>query len=218
MKWVYIFISDLTRNEYDYYFSLMDVNKQKQVSRYKNEIDKKRTVAGEMLARRMISKYCKVVPEDIYFETGCYGKPNAKHLNVEFNISHSQEMVVCAISDKPVGIDVEMIRPISTNILRKLCTDIDLKYILGSDRVSINIPNNFDDQQLHRFYEVWTAKEAYFKCIGTGIKNLKSISMDELVGNRKMYQIENYIITIVQTDNYVKVELKSSTFLFCNMY
>ena len=60
MKWVYIFISDLTRNEYDYYFSLMDVNKQKQVSRYKNEIDKKRTVAGEMLARRMISKYCNI--------------------------------------------------------------------------------------------------------------------------------------------------------------
>lgn len=85
MKWVYIFISDLTRNEYDYYFSLMDVNKQKQVSRYKNEIDKKRTVAGEMLARRMISKYCNVLPEDIYFETGCYGKPNAKNLNVEFN-------------------------------------------------------------------------------------------------------------------------------------
>ena len=118
----------------------------------------------------------------------------------KFNISHSEEMVVCAISDKPVGIDGEMIRPIGTNILRKLCTDIDLKYILGSNRVSISIPNNFDDQQLYGFYEVWTAKEAYFKCIGTGIKNLKSVSMDELVGKRKMYQIENYIITIVQTD------------------
>lgn len=111
---MHIFLSDLTQNEYDYYFSLMDGNKQKRVSRYKNEIDKKRTVAGEMLARRMISKYCKVVPEDIYFETGCYGKPNAKHLNVEFNISHSEEVVVCAISDKPVGIDAEMI-----NISRK---------------------------------------------------------------------------------------------------
>lgn len=201
MKWMHIFLSDLTQNDYDYYFSLMDVDKQKQVSRYKNEMDKKRTIAGEMLARRMISKYCKVVPEDIYFETGCYGKPNAKHFNVEFNISHSEEMVVCAINDKPVGIDVEMIRPIGTNILRKLCMDIDLKYISGSDMASIKIPNNFDDQQLHRFYEVWTAKEAYFKCIGTGIKNLKSISMDELVENRKMYQIENYIITIVETDN-----------------
>ena len=201
MDWKYTYISKITNEEYDYYFSLMNKEKQQKVLAYKNKKDQMRTVAGEMLARRMISKHCNVVPEDIYFETGCYGKPNAKHLNVEFNISHSEEVVVCAISDKPVGIDVEMIRPIGTNILRKLCTDIDLKYILGSDRVSINIPNNFDDQQLHRFYEVWTAKEAYFKCIGTGIKNLKSISMDELVGNRKMYQIENYIITILETDN-----------------
>lgn len=201
MDWKYTYISKITNEEYDYYFSLMNKEKQQKVLAYKNKKDQMLTVAGEMLARRMISKYCNVVPEDIYFETGCYGKPNAKHLNVKFNISHSEEVVVCAISDKPVGIDVEMIRPIGTNILRKLCTDIDLKYILGSDRVSINIPNNFDDQQLHRFYEVWTAKEAYFKCIGTGIKNLKSISMDELVGDRKMYQIENYIITIVETDN-----------------
>ena len=45
----------------------------------------------------MISTYCNVAPEDISFETGCYGKPNAKHLNVKFNISHSEEVVVCAI-------------------------------------------------------------------------------------------------------------------------
>ena len=125
---MHIFLSDLTQNDYDYYFSLMDVDNQKTVSRKKDM--KKRTIAGEMLARRMISKYCKVVPEDIYFETGCYGKPNLKHLNVEFNISHSEEVVVCAISEKPFSIDVEIIRPIGTNILRKLCTDIDLKYIL----------------------------------------------------------------------------------------
>lgn len=35
------FLSDLTQNDYNYYFSLMDVDKQKQVSRYKNEMEKK---------------------------------------------------------------------------------------------------------------------------------------------------------------------------------
>lgn len=201
LKWEYTRISSITNDEYTYYYSLMDFKKQKRVTTYKNDKDKKRTLAGEMLARQMISTYCNVAPEDISFETGCYGKPNAKHLNVKFNISHSEEVVVCAISDKPVGIDVEMIRPIGTSILRKLCTDIDLKYIFGNDTKTNNIPSDFNDQQLYRFYEVWTAKEAYFKCIGTGIKNSKSISMDELVGDRKMYQIENYIITIVETDN-----------------
>lgn len=198
---MHVFLSDLTQNDYDYYFSLMDANKQKKVLRYRNEMDKKRTVAGEMLARRMISEYCNVMCEDIYFETGCYGKPNVKELGVEFNISHSEEMVVCAISDNAVGIDVEMIQPIGINILRKLCTDVDLEYILGINATGIHMPSKFDEQQLYRFYEVWTAKEAYFKCIGIGIKNLKSISMDRLVEDRKIYQIENYIITIVQTDN-----------------
>lgn len=199
LEWAYTNISSITNVEYTYYYSLMDIKKQKKVTTYKYDKDKKRTLAGEMLARRMISTYCNVVPEEISFETGCYGKPNAKHLNVEFNISHSEEMVVCAISDKPVGIDVEMIRPIGTNILRKLCTDIDLEYIFGNDTITNNIPCNFDDQQLCRFYEVWTAKEAYFKCIGTGIKNLKSISMDELEEKRKTYQIENYIITVIES-------------------
>lgn len=166
---------------------------------YKNDKDKKRTLAGEMLARQMISTYCNVAPEEISFEYGLYGKPNAKYLDVEFNISHSGEMAVCAISDNPVGIDVERIRPIGTNILRKLCTDIDLEYIFGNDTKTNNIPSDFDDQQLYRFYEVWTAKEAYFKCVGTGIKNLKSISMDELTKNRKMFQIGDYIITVIES-------------------
>ena len=201
MDWKYTHISKITNEEYNYYFSLMNKEKQQKVLAYKNIKDQMRTVAGEMLARRMISKYCNVVSEDIYFETGCYGKPNAKRLNVEFNISHSEEMVVCAISDNPVGIDVEMIQPIGINILHKLCTDVDLEYILGINATGIHMPSKFDEQQLYRFYEVWTAKEAYFKCIGTGIKNLKSISMDRLVEDRKIYQIGNYIITIVQIDN-----------------
>lgn len=199
LEWAYTNISSITNVEYTYYYSLMDIKKQKKVTTYKYDKDKKRTLAGEMLARRMISTYCNVVPEEISFETGCYGKSNAKHLNVEFNISHSEEMVVCAISDKPVGIDVEMIRPIGTNILRKLCTDVDLEYIFDNGTITNNIPCNFDDQQLCRFYEVWTAKEAYFKCVGTGIKNLKSISMDELEEKRKTYQIENYIITVIES-------------------
>lgn len=201
MEWKYIYISDLLPEEYDRYFSLMNKDKQQKVLAYKNKKDQMLTVAGEMLARRMISTCCNVASADISFEIGSYGKPNAKQLDVEFNISHSYEMVVCAISDNPVGIDAEKIRPIGTSILRRLCTDIDLEYIFGNNTTTNNIPSDFDEQQLHRFYEVWTAKEAYFKCTGTGIKNLKSISMDELAKNIKMYQIEDYIITIIESQN-----------------
>lgn len=172
--------------------------KQQKVLAYKNRKDQMLTVAGEMLARRMISTCCNVAPADISFEIGSYGKPNAKQLDVEFNISHSYEMVVCAISDNPVGIDAEKIRPIGTSILRRLCTDVDLEYIFGNNTTTNNIPSDFDEQQLHRFYEVWTAKEAYFKCIGTGIENLKSVTFEELVKRRILYNIGEYLITIIE--------------------
>lgn len=197
LEWNYTYISSITNDEYTRYYSLMNIKKQNRLAAYKNAKDKKRTVAGEILARRMISSFCNVAPENVSFELGLYGKPYARNLNVEFNISHSDEMVVCTISDNPVGIDVEKIQPIGTSILRKLCTDADLEYIFGNDTLINNIPSNFDDIRLCRFYEVWTAKEAYFKYIGTGIKNLKSISMNELTEKRQKIRIANYIITII---------------------
>lgn len=198
MKWDYIYISQVTIEEYRHYFSYMDFKKQNRVMAYKKEDDKLRTVAGEMLVRNMLSSYCHIPKGKIVIKIDDKGKPYAVGC-VEFNISHSEGMVVCAISDNPIGIDVEKIRPIDTSILCRLCTDIDLIYIFGNETTINNIPKNLDEQQLHKFYEVWTAKEAYFKCVGTGIKNLKSISMDELTKIRKMFQIEDYIITVIES-------------------
>lgn len=197
LEWNYTYISSITNDEFTRYYLLMNNEKQKKVAAYKNIDDKKRTISGEILARKMISSFCNVFPEDVFFELGLHGKPYVKNLDVEFNISHSDEMVVCAISDNSVGIDIEMVKPIGVNILRRVCTDVDLEYIFGDTVTINNIPDNFNDKQLCRFYEVWTAKEAYFKYIGTGIKNLKSISMNELFEKRQIVNISDYIITII---------------------
>lgn len=199
MIWEYVNISKVTNEEYHRYFDMMDIEKQNKVERYKNIEDRIRSVTGEMLARKMLSDYCGLPQDEIIFQCGKYGKPVAVN-GAEFNISHSDKMVVCAVDDSPVGIDVEKVRPINTGILRRLCTDTDLQYILGNNTTGNIIPENFSDCQLYRFYEVWTAKEAYFKCIGTGINHLKSISMHDLTGNRSKYQIENYIITVIEND------------------
>ena len=137
LEWNYTYISSITNDEFTRYYLLMNNEKQKKVAAYKNIDDKKRTISGEILARKMISSFCNVFPEDVFFELGLHGKPYVKNLDVEFNISHSDEMVVCAISDNSVGIDIERVKPIGVNILRRVCTDVDLEYIFG-DTVTIN--------------------------------------------------------------------------------
>lgn len=74
----------------------------------KNEAVRKQTVAGEMLARKMLSDYHHIPQENLVFQTGMYGKPYVEGC-AEFNISHSGDMVVCCIGDKQIGIDIEQL-------------------------------------------------------------------------------------------------------------
>ncbi len=153
----------------------MSEERKSHVDRFRLPDDKKRTVAGEMLARRAIAEWCGVSAESICFERTEYGKPFAIGLPVAFNISHSGNTVVCAVSDSPVGIDVEEIRPIDLCIAKRICTDDDLEYLFGHTPVDEDFVETSDHDLLVRFFKIWTAKEAYFKCLGTGITGLKTI-------------------------------------------
>ena len=163
MKWYKYDIRDLTDEEYAYWYSLMNVDKQRRVDCFRVIDDKKRTVAGEMLARKAIAEWCGVEPESITFAIGEHGKPYAVDLNVEFNISHSGDMVVCAVDAHPVGIDIELIRPIDLSVAKRVCTDEELLYIFGHKPTNADFVYTKDEEILMRFFEMWTRKEANFK-------------------------------------------------------
>lgn len=172
MKWYKYDIRDLSDDEYNKWYSLMNEDKQRRVDRFRFVDDKKRTVAGEMLARKAIAEWCGVTPESIVFGKKEHGKPYAKGLAVEFNISHSGDMVVCAVDDKPIGIDIEQIRPIDLSVAKRICADEELLYLFGHAPTEQDFTYTTDTEILTRFLELWTAKEAYGKCIGDGITNI----------------------------------------------
>ncbi len=127
-----------------------------------------------MLARKAIAKWCGVDAESIVFAQKEHGKPYAVDISVEFNISHSGNMVVCVVDDKPVGIDVEQIRPIDLTVAKRICTDEELRYLFGHTPTEGEFTYTTDIAVLTRFFEMWTAKEAYVKCMGTGVADLKT--------------------------------------------
>lgn len=198
MTWYKYDIRDLTDAEYNKWYSLMNEDKQHRVDRFHFINDKKRTVAGEMLARKAIAAWCSVEPESIIFAIGEHGKPYAVDLDVEFNISHSGDMVVCAVDDNPVGIDIEKIRPIDLTVAKRICTEEELLYLFGHTPMSEDFVYTTDSTVLKRFFELWTAKEAYGKCIGVGV----CVNTNTLLGGcLTIYLSENYMVNIYQSHN-----------------
>lgn len=189
-------ICDLSNQQYSHCLSLMSEEKRERIHSMRFEDDKKRSVVGEMLARTLISKECHIKPEDVVISRTEYGKPYIKNLNIEFNISHSYNMVACAIDKRPVGIDIEKIRPLNLAISKYFCNADDMLYIFDHIPRIEDFYYTENIEILKRFFEVWTKKEAYGKCMGTGIINAKKIP---IVDTNIFEWVNDYALAIKRT-------------------
>lgn len=77
---------------------------------------------------------------------------------VHFNVSHSRGLSLCALSDSPVGADIEVVRPRKPGLPRYALSDREYAWfeVRGS---------RWED-----FYTLWTLKEALVKCTGEGLR------------------------------------------------
>ncbi len=88
------------------------------------------------------------------------GKPFLPdHPDVHFNVSHSGKYVVCAFSDKTVGLDIEEIREVKPSLI---------KYALNKSELA-ELEATPATEKMTRFFEMWTAKEAFLKHIAKGL-------------------------------------------------
>lgn len=99
---------------------------------------------------------------------GLYGKPYFKQpQGLFFNISHSADWTVIALSDSEVGVDIQFKRPVDVNSAARAFTPAERGQIEAAGEAA---------QEL--FYRYWTAKESYLKAIGTGLNQpLSSFSV-----------------------------------------
>ena len=127
------------------------------------------------------------ITENPVFEYNEHGKPAiVGHPDIFFNLSHCKEAVVCAISDCPVGIDVESLREYRESLMRYTMNDAEIREIELAE-----IPAS-------AFIRLWTMKEATMKLIGTGISNdMKSI-IDTTRYNYTTVERQRYVYTVCE--------------------
>ncbi|MBO5869812.1 MAG: 4'-phosphopantetheinyl transferase superfamily protein [Clostridia bacterium] len=190
-------------NEYDKYFQMMSDKRKESVNRLKFDSAKKQTILGEALARKGLNDLTGIDEDKIIFSRTENGKPFAENADVFFSISHSKDYVVCAVDDNEIGVDIEQIRQVESRITNISCTERDKKYIFGEADSETLTP-----EMLNRFFEVLTAKEAYFKYIGSGIVGLKTIDYDEIKPQCKKFIECGYVITIYSKQDFHGMKLK----------
>lgn len=111
-----------------------------------------------------------------------YGKPFLKDNNLFFNISHDNNLVVIAISDKNIGIDIEYLS-YNRFVLKKCFNKKEQHKVSKSNKEK-------------EFTKIWVMKEAYVKMKGTGIiSDLKDIDTTK-IKNIDIIDNEEYIIAI----------------------
>jgi 4'-phosphopantetheinyl transferase len=116
-----------------------------------------------------ISQSLSIPNGDIEISVDEYGKPYLiGHPDFHFNISHAGRYVVCAFSDAPVGIDVEIVASVDMKIAERFFARREQEYVFSQTSESA---------RRVAFHRVWTMKEAYIKREGRGL-NIQLPSFD----------------------------------------
>lgn len=90
------------------------------------------------------------------------GKPVfARYPDLHFNLSHSGALTLCALSDRPVGADIEIVRPHRAGLPAYVFQGAEYERYLA-------LGGGWE-----AFYTLWTEKESILKYTGEGLKALR---------------------------------------------
>lgn len=90
--------------------------------------------------------------------TGAHGKPQIEGLC--FNLSHTKDLVLCAVSSLPVGCDTEKIKKARMKAAGHFFCESEYAYLQSFVK---------EEEQNDAFFRLWTMKESYMKMTGEGM-------------------------------------------------
>lgn len=111
--------------------------------------------------RLILAQYLATSPDKLSFTTNHHGKPALTTANLGFNLSHSGELAMLAISKHPeIGVDIEYFSPRSFLGIANHCfSDKEIQAL-------ITLPAS---SRMLGFFKIWSQKEAFIKAVGMGL-------------------------------------------------
>jgi 4'-phosphopantetheinyl transferase len=144
---------------------VLSPDERERADRFHFEMDQKRCVIGRGFLRLLLGQILHISAGQLRFECDGFGKPSliaGQGLPMQFNISHSGDLVLIAIAKgRAVGVDVERIRTDfdPDSIAARFFSANEYKVL-----ASLSGPGRYQ-----AFFACWTRKEAYLKARGVGL-------------------------------------------------
>ncbi len=124
----------------------------------RHDMSRRCALGAEYLLIRAIREEQPDYPLPLLIETASFGKPFLSGGEYEFNLSHSDRYAACAISDRPVGLDIQTLSQNHDNLIRRCFSKEEKNAVILSK----------DPQEA--FTRLWCRKESYLKRIGQGLR------------------------------------------------
>lgn len=176
MKWLLCRTDDFSQEEYDAVYASLSDSRKAHIDTFRHAGARRQSLAGELALRKLLAR--EGITDTI--DRLPSGQPVLRNRSACVSISHCDDYIACAVHEKPVGIDIERCRPVKPAMLQRVCTANELAWV---------------QEDTERFFEVWTAKEAWFKMTGTGITQFRRINTLSLP--RQLHRQGDYRICIV---------------------
>ena len=176
------------------------------ILRFKQEKDRKQSLGAGLLLKYCLEK-AGLSMEDVKY--GENGKPQID--NCYFNLSHSKDMVACAVSEKVIGCDIEDIGKMRDGIAERYFTENEIRHL-----------NQYENEDRRdEFYRLWTMKESYMKMTGEGmslaLNRFEFVFDDEVKVYRdgslcschiREYEVPGYMFTVCAEEDEFDNEIK----------
>ncbi len=152
--------------DFDLEAALKTISEQRreQALKFKHEQGQRLCVLAYLLLKEGLRLEYGLTDNPI-FEYNEHGKPSiVGHPEIHFNLSHCKEAAICAVSSKPIGVDIESPHELKDSLVSYTMNDDEKAEIASSHNPAAT------------FIRLWTMKEATAKLTGTGITHdIKSL-------------------------------------------
>lgn len=164
---------------FSYYLKKVDGDRRKKVISLADRKKKNQSLAAGVILPAAL-QYVGF-SADIALTRNSFGKPGLiSPENIFFNLSHSEEKVVCALSDREVGCDIQKVNGADYLKIKRRFTMREQALIEGAG-----------ENARDTFFRLWTVKESYLKALGAGFaRPLNSFEVEFPNGRAKIFDPE----------------------------